>query len=402
MKPTPTDVEDFVRDLFHWLYIDYTHCVGYASPDDEHDFSPNPIVQNGRIQKKTLSKAAKSLGLPIEDLMQLDERKIRSWMAKYPYFQLRSEFEKELEKVRYGPRLAEHRLLKAIWGNQIHKNDIPPVQYNYRSVYQRLLELLRQMDKEVPGTFHEGAAMQGLRIGTAQLCHFSKINELCASYLEMVKRENELFQAALAGGLSENEVSEYNRLASVLGLEDRYDPDQYLYYDRLVKYRGVYQLEGVVEIGDTVRLSPFGSFAPYRCAEFLDDIETVQKFVNLYPSMKKDMREFAMAVSKFQFRFKWTDAKPAQPETVELPALGMTVEVGPDPFNPPDETVIFVPKTDDELGTDKEYVERLKAVSSSTSIGGLRVPYTPSEESDREMITRVWARSNARGGEDDE
>ena len=185
-------------------------------------------------------------------------------------------------------------------------------------------------------------------------------------------------------------------------MEDRYDPDQYLYYDRLVKYRGVYQSEGVVEIGDTVRLSPFGSFAPYRCAEFLDDIETVQKFVNLYPSMKKDMREFAMAVSKFQFRFKWSDAAPAQPETVELPGLGMTVEVGPDPFNPPDETVIFVPKTDEELGTDKEYVERLKAVSSSTSIGGLRVPYTPSEESDREMIARVWARSNARGGEDDE
>ena len=92
----------------------------------------------------------------------------------------------------------------------------------------------------------------------------------------MVKRENELFQAALTNELSENEISEFNRLASVLELEDRYDPDQYLYYDRLVKYRGVYQAEGVVEIGDTVRLSPFGSFAPYRCAEFLDDIETVQ------------------------------------------------------------------------------------------------------------------------------
>lgn len=402
MKPTANDIEDFVRDLFHWLYIDCAHCVGYASPDDEYDFSPNPIEKHGKLQKKTLAKAAKSLGLPIEALMQLDGQEISSWMTKYPYFKLRSEFEKELEKLRYGPRLAEHRLLKAILGDQIHNHDVLPVQYNYRSVYQRLFELLRQMDKEVPGTFHEGAAMQGLRIRTAQFCHFSKIKELCDSYLEMVKRENELFQAALTNELSENEISEFNRLASVLELEDRYDPDQYLYYDRLVKYRGVYQAEGVVEIGDTVRLSPFGSFAPYRCAEFLDDIETVQKFVNLYPSMKKDMREFAMAVSKFQFRFKWSDAAPAQPETVELPGLGMTVEVGPDPFNPPDETVIFVPKTDEELGTDKEYVERLKAVSSSTSIGGLRVPYTPSEESDREMIARVWARSNARGGEDDE
>ena len=53
----------------------------------------------------------------------------------------------------------------------------------------------------------------------------------------MVKRENELFQAALTNELSENEISEFNRLASVLELEDRYDPDQYLYYDRLVKYR---------------------------------------------------------------------------------------------------------------------------------------------------------------------
>ncbi|WP_143433250.1 hypothetical protein [Intestinimonas butyriciproducens] len=110
--------------------------------------------------------------------MQLDGREISSWMTKYPYFKLRSEFEKELEKLRYGPRLAEHRLLKAILGDQIHNHDVLPVQYNYRSVYQRLLELLRQMDKEVPGTFHEGAAMQGLRIGTAQLCHFSKIKEL--------------------------------------------------------------------------------------------------------------------------------------------------------------------------------------------------------------------------------
>lgn len=206
MKPTATDIEDFVRDLFHWLYIDYAHCVGYASPDDENDFSPNPIEKHGKLQKKTLARAAKSLGLPIEALMQLDGREISSWMTKYPYFKLRSEFEKELEKLRYGPRLAEHRLLKAILGDQIHNHDVLPVQYNYRSVYQRLLELLRQMDKEVPGTFHEGAAMQGLRIGTAQLCHFSKIKELCDSYLEMVKRENELFQAALTNELSESEI----------------------------------------------------------------------------------------------------------------------------------------------------------------------------------------------------
>ena len=228
MKPTATDIEDFVRDLFHWLYIDYAHCVGYASPDDENDFSPNPIEKHGKLQKKTLARAAKSLGLPIETLMQLDGREISSWMMKYPYFKLRSEFEKELEKLRYGPRLAEHRLLKAILGDQIHNHDVLPVQYDYRSVYQRLLELLRQMDKEVPGTFHQGAAMQGLKIGTAQLCHFSKIKELCDSYLEMVKRENELFQAALTNELSESEISEFNRLASVLEMEDRYDPDQYL------------------------------------------------------------------------------------------------------------------------------------------------------------------------------
>ena len=68
-----------------------------------------------------------------------------------------------------------------------------------------------------------------------------------------------------------------------------------------------------------------------------------------------------------------------QPETVDLPRLGMTVEVGPDPFNPPDETVIFVPKTDEELGTDKEHVERLKAVSSSTSIWGNHPAHIPLE-----------------------
>ena len=119
MKPTANDIEDFVRDLFHWLYIDCAHCVGYASPDDEYDFSPNPIEKHGKLQKKTLAKAAKSLGLPIEALMQLDGREISSWMTKYPYFKLRSEFEKELEKLRYGPRLAEHRLLKAILGDQI-------------------------------------------------------------------------------------------------------------------------------------------------------------------------------------------------------------------------------------------------------------------------------------------
>ena len=97
MKPTANDIEDFVRDLFHWLYIDCAHCVGYASPDDEYDFSPNPIEKHGKLQKKTLAKAAKSLGLPIEALMQLDGREISSWMTKYPYFKLRSEFEKELE-----------------------------------------------------------------------------------------------------------------------------------------------------------------------------------------------------------------------------------------------------------------------------------------------------------------
>ena len=80
MKPTATDIEDFVRDLFHWLYIDYAHCVGYASPDDENDFSPNPIEKHGKLQKKTLARAAKSLGLPIETLMQLDGREISSWM----------------------------------------------------------------------------------------------------------------------------------------------------------------------------------------------------------------------------------------------------------------------------------------------------------------------------------
>ncbi|WP_143433251.1 hypothetical protein [Intestinimonas butyriciproducens] len=58
MKPTATDIEDFVRDLFHWLYIDYAHCVGYASPDDENDFSPNPIEKHGKLQKKTLGQGS--------------------------------------------------------------------------------------------------------------------------------------------------------------------------------------------------------------------------------------------------------------------------------------------------------------------------------------------------------
>lgn len=67
-----------------------------------------------------------------------------------------------------------------------------PTRYDYADVLKRLVSLLKEMDKFIPGTYHKDAEIARIGVYTENFCHYEKIAELVESYLAMVKRVEEL------------------------------------------------------------------------------------------------------------------------------------------------------------------------------------------------------------------
>lgn len=398
----PQEIERFIRICFKEYSLNYSRFFSYRDHNDVwHD---EPIVVDGELQLPVVEQAAYILGVSVDDLLNMNERAVFKWFDRYGYFREMHYFQDAYrcsfhdKKSWKEWRLIEEMLQKPAF----------PTRYDFKEVMRRMLELLKEMDKSVPGTYHKGAEINKLSIYTQNFTHFNKIGLMVDSYLEMIARAKSLFFKAWDCNLSEDEVSEYNFLVTALSLHDCCYGRDLLYYDLLKQFIPVYKEEGYRDFKSYVKILVSDLFEPWKCAEFVQDRNMVQKFLNVCPQAKPAMRQFALDVSQFACLFVWSDS-PMIPcgwtkeEKAELAAVGINpkhleyddafddVPLAQEPIR------ILVPKTEEELDGDGQYAEQLRLLSGPASLGGIILPKTEvSEHFDADSLVRIQTRLEAR------
>ena len=363
-------VEQFIIDCFRELCLDYDEYFSYIGKDGEK--RRIPLCVEGKLDKEAVKLAGRILGISEKDIMSCKHEAYIKWLEKFDYISSYRVFNMAYDRTIYSRRYDEIKLKEAIFGVKLPK----PVRYNLRQIQDRLVEKLKELDESLPGTFHEEAEIRDLKIGISNFCHYPKIAELIDSYLQMIERAGELFFKALDKDLSEEEINEYNVIVSVIGIKDFVFPIKgNLYYDNLVRCREIYKRENLPNFYDYITFSPTRSPVPWRCAEFVENKELVQKYINYHPNDKRFMREFAMQTKQFKCDFVWSDAKLVQLDDDDDVLDDEFDYLFGEPSEPAQErTVVFVPKTPEELGDNEKYADILLQLCGSEKLGGIVLP----------------------------
>lgn len=339
-------VESFIRSVFEVYGLDYGDYFSIYTADDEK--VELPMVMDGEFDMTMVHRAAEILGEDVEDLLSMNSKKAAKWQIRFPYIDQKQSFEYACSRSYYGKNYDTLRLMEAIWDIDIPNK---PMRYDYKDVTRRMHALLKEYDKVAPGTYHEGANCDHLQINTTSFCHFAELEQMMASFFEMVERASVLFFTALEQDLSAEEIKEYNIIVSVLGIQDRCIPQKgELHYNMLRKLAPVYKAEQQADFLDYVILNPAKDVAPWRCAEFVQNRDMVQAYADIVPRAKKAMREFAFLATQFHCSFAWSDT-----------------DDGLEPSS------IYVPKTADEIGDDAVCADILNQLIGPASKGGITV-----------------------------
>lgn len=387
----------FVEEVFE-MYDINKFGFFFDLDDETMEEITTPLFPNNKIDEETLTRVSTALGLTNEEILARDMTAAKRYWDKYPFFEL---FQKYNSVWYWNARYqeapsAEEILMKAIFTDD---TIAPQERYDYQSVKKRLIQQLKDMDKLVPGTYHDGAHFIKLTISTEVFISFPQITQMLRSFVDMVERLEALFFKGIHQGLAREEILEYNFLVNTLHAVDIVMPSTLITYDKLSLYKSVYIAEGYSSIFSYIKIKSFISTEPWRCKEFFEDMDVVRKFVNIFPEAKVKMREFSMEVSQFSCTYVWSDAEHirfSDEEEAEMRELALE-------YIPIEERAlvhdhVYVPKTTEEMYGWEEFADRINAAASPANLGGLDVAAREWKLSPQEAILRMRRRVAAKRG----
>lgn len=356
-------IQNYVEDYCQTYSLNYD-CYFDFYNEKTNSGKKVPFVKNGKINIELIKYASMVLGISFTDIVTKNKDAFMKWYNKYSFFKYKPLYDYEFIKSYYGDGYDEARMLEVIFNQPIPK----PVKYDYQNVVERLYSSLKEVNRYLPGTYHEGATITNLYISTDNLFHFEDIGKMMKSYFEMLNRFEILFFKSLKEDLLEEEINEYNFLASFFVVKDTVSNKQ-LYYQILVELRDVYLAEGSEDLLAFVKLDHNSTFEPWRCAEFIMNKEYVQKFVDYYPFAKNKLNEFANMVQNFKCFYAWSDSKPIQFEDENL--WGESNSIVPIEECAKEPSPYYVPKTHEEMSGDEIFISYLQQLASPPKLGGI-------------------------------
>lgn len=358
-----------------------------------------PLFPAGELDDETLRRITNYLGLTKEEIINMDMQAAMKYWNKYPFFHL---YRKYMDAWSWHQNFigkmptVEELFLKAIFSDE---DDIRGEhRYDMNDIRTRLLSTLKEIDQAIPGTYHEGAEITDLRISTQIFFSFPQCSEMIRSFIDMVKRTEELFFLALHSELCEEDANELNFLASWLSVVDVVMPSKVMNYENVRSYRAAYLEENHQDFFSYVKIKSFIGSEPWRCQEFFDDMDLVSEFFYIFPYAKAEMRQFARDVARFSCTFIWSDADYVRfSEEDERMMDECDAILGYEPISENERakevTHIYVDKKPEEmLGWDK-FAKQLKMAAGPTSKGGIAVPNRQSfSDNPAEAIERMKRR----------
>lgn len=205
-------VATFVERIFDLYHLN-KYGFFYESDEDTFEQYETPLFPSEEIDVATMNRLSIKLGLTPDEILSLDESVMYKYWSKYPFFELYDLFLNAWAwncQYQEKPSSAQALLFMFDKNSEISAQQ----RYDYKSVEERMLKLLKEMDAFLPGTFHPNATVTNLTIETEVLFSFPEITEMIRSYINMVEKAKVYFFKALKEQLSQDEVNEYNFLVN--------------------------------------------------------------------------------------------------------------------------------------------------------------------------------------------
>ncbi len=404
------EVEDFVHKSFamYGLKFDsfFNELVDEREDEDGVPYGGElvalPIAIGSEIDMDLLGKAATTIGVTTDALLNMDEQAVGIWCQKYPYFELKRQFDAIRKYSRHFAGLPEDMIVASIFDENYHPNQFK--RYSWSNIKTRLLDLLKKYSSVIPECYHENANIKELVTRTDNFTSFAKIKDLTESYLVMVERARELFYKLWDVKLPDDEIREYNLLVSVLGMRDAAFSPRPIYYELARKFAPVYKQEGFKEYSSYIRYKDRDLPAFWTCKEFYDYPDLITRVIREFPEVKSEMGQMAILAKNICCAYAWSDEEfpdlCVSPEEY-LASLLWDLNLASE-YEPVYGGSVFVPKTEEEIGGDALYIARCKQLAAPASKGGLVLP-TPeiergSSDNDGRALARILRMSHSLEG----
>lgn len=388
-------ISEYVERVFE-LYGLNKYDFFYIYNDETVEDVIIPLFDEDRESiSETLIRISLFTGLTEHEITTMDKRAALKYWNKFPFFSLYNEFIAKwvwYAKFKSKPPTPAERVRSAIFNQKLQIER----RYDFNDINNRLLNKLKELSVFDSSYYVPNSNLHILDLRTAEFFSFPKCEEMIRSYIELVKRAQQLFFKAVYKDLTISEIHEYNFLVSYLDIHDICMPSKYLFYHNVVNWREIIIEEGYTEFWSYAKIgAPLTIEAPWRCAEFFNNIELVQEFVNMFPSAKKEMREFAILIKNYSIMFRWEEIKTQEQLDDEFVAAyleGRDYDPNDD-FSPPNH--VYLEKEPSEIEGFSDALETLRKAASPPAKGGLKLPtreysrdYT---ESDR-LLRRIAGR----------
>ena len=365
-------VSEFVERIFEIYNFDKADFF-YKWDDEEFENYEIPLFPNGEFDDEILNRLSIKLGLTVDEILSLDDVVAYKYWEKYKYFELYDSF---LEVCDWNFKYKEQPTAIQALLHSFGAETSAQRRYDYNDIKERMINLLKEMDAYMPGTYHPNATIENLTIKTEVLFSFPEITKMIKSFIDMVEKTKAFFFKALKEQPTQEEINEHNFLVNALEIVDVVMPSVIMTYDNICKYKQAYIEEDYEDYFSYVKVKSFigtgilnPGINPWRCKEFFDDIELVKKLAYIFPEIKPQMRKFEMEVSKFCCDFIWSDAEPIQYNKDDEQYL---IEYEYTPLK--EHTKIYVIKNLEEIYDWGNYISKIQKATGPVIDGGLNIP----------------------------
>ena len=362
----------YVEMSFDYLNLNYESYFGNYNFSKAYEDTLSEVlnckIKDGALSRLAVKHASRIIGVSENDILNLNEEPLDKWHEKYCYFDLVPKFRAAYRNAYYADGNDAQKFLSVVFDDY----SVLPTKFNESSILKKLIATLKELDEIKPGTFHKNAKLENVKYRTRVICSFPEIERMVDSYLKMYEQLMNMFYKALEFGLSENEINEYNLLVSVFGLSLTAIPTVNLYYDFLLDFKALNKTVTEETFNKYIRFRRAEAFEPWLCKEFIENRELVQKYVDVFPKTKSEMREFSVSLSTFECCFSWSDDEKIMPnpEDDDFDSILGDEFDSLEPRKPVH--VLYIEKADDELFGFREATDLLNSYCKPEKIGGIK------------------------------
>lgn len=388
---TAEEVTKYIDDIFK-LYGLSEYGFFFDTSSETLDVVPVSLFKSGKIEDDVLERVTLYTGFSKDELLEADRSKIDKYLKVFPFFSYYKEYRATLDWDENFTASPGEIFLNRIFSLDSKKKQYH--RYSEKSIKERLVRNLKEINTMVPGTWHKNAEIVNFQWYSDTLTGYSDCSKLLETFFRTVDYYKKLFYKALKTDLQGDEASEFNFLTSALRTEDVIINVE-LNSETIKHLRKVYNEEGYKDLLSYVRFNVFNDVEPWRCVSFLDNCELAERYLAFCKGGKKSFIEFVRKVAKISCWYSWSD---------DIDRINLEQNYLPEDERDYPREELYIDKLPEEMAGWSDKIQKLIDAAASEAKGGLKAPvreFDPYSIWMSERTIRALIRNSLARGEHD-